>query len=135
MSCYRQYSGAFYLLHFGIGGEKAIKAEDYADLLTRAARTGLVDLVDVGVFMEEEAVRKIICAVHSAGVRVVGSNHHFDRTPDKEDIVDRLRRMQELGGNRFLVHTDFVVKIVNCFKILLISKIPYVKSGCAILYC
>ena len=62
MSCYRQYSGAFYLLHFGRGGGKAIKAEDYADLLTRAARTGLVDLVDVGAFMEEEAVRKIICA-------------------------------------------------------------------------
>lgn len=81
------------------GGKKTIKAEDYADLLTRAAQTGLVDLVDVEAFMEEKTVRKIICAVHAAGVRVVGSNHHFDRTPDKEEIVDRLRWMQELEAD------------------------------------
>lgn len=81
------------------GGEKEMEAADYAGLLICVSRTGLADLVDVEAFMDEEAVRKIIDAAHAAGVRVVGSNHHFDRTPDKEEIVARLRRIQELGAD------------------------------------
>lgn len=32
------------------------------------------------------------------GVKVVASNHDFDKTPDKDDIVGRLVKMQELGA-------------------------------------
>ena len=67
------------------GGEKAIEAADYAKLNKEIAATGNVDLVDVEAF--------------TGGVKVVVSNHDFDKTPDKDDIVGRLRKMQDLGAD------------------------------------
>lgn len=81
------------------GGERAIEPGDYEELLLSAARTGLVDLVDVEAFAGEETVRRIIAGVHAAGVKVIASNHDFEKTPDKEEIVRRLRRMQDLGAD------------------------------------
>lgn len=81
------------------GGEKAIEAEDYAVLNIAAAQSGLVDLVDVEVFTGDDIVKRIIDAAHSVGVKVVASNHDFDKTPDKDDIVSRLRKMQDLDAD------------------------------------
>ena len=81
------------------GGEKAIDAEAYAELNIRAAQTGLVDLVDVEVFTGDEIVSRIIREAHAAGVKVVASNHDFDKTPDKDDIVSRLRKMQAMDAD------------------------------------
>lgn len=81
------------------GGEKAIEADAYADLNKKAAATGLVDLVDVEAFTGDEIVKDIIEGAHAHGVKVIASNHDFDKTPDKDDIVGRLVKMQELGAD------------------------------------
>ncbi|MBQ6315022.1 MAG: type I 3-dehydroquinate dehydratase [Mogibacterium sp.] len=81
------------------GGEKAIEDDVYADINIKAAQTGLVDMVDVEVFTGDEIVKKIIDGAHAAGVKVVASNHDFGKTPDKDDIVGRLRKMQDLGAD------------------------------------
>ena len=81
------------------GGEKSISASDYARLNIEAAKSGYVDLVDVEIFTGDEIVKEIIDAVHNYGVKVIASNHDFDKTPDKDDIVGRLRKMQELGAD------------------------------------
>lgn len=81
------------------GGEKAIEADAYAELNKKAAATGLVDLVDVEAFTGDEIVKDIIEGAHAHGVKVVASNHDFDKTPDKDDIVGRLVKMQELGAD------------------------------------
>ena len=81
------------------GGEKAIEPDVYVELNKKAAATGLVDLVDVEAFTGDSYVKEIIEATHEAGVAVVASNHDFDKTPDKDDIVGRLRKMQELDAD------------------------------------
>lgn len=81
------------------GGEKAIEDGAYAELNIKAAQSGYVDLVDVEAFTGDEIVKKIIAGAHAAGVKVVASNHDFNKTPDKDDIVGRLRKMQELGAD------------------------------------
>ena len=81
------------------GGEKSISASDYARLNIEAAKSGYVDLIDVEIFTGDEIVKEIIDAVHNYGVKVIASNHDFDKTPDKDDIVGRLRKMQELGAD------------------------------------
>ncbi|MDD3402088.1 MAG: type I 3-dehydroquinate dehydratase [Hespellia sp.] len=81
------------------GGEKAIEAKAYAELNIAAAKTGYVDLVDVEAFTGDEIVKEIIEAAHAVGVKVVASNHDFDKTPEKDDIVGRLRKMQDLGAD------------------------------------
>lgn len=79
------------------GGEKAIEAADYAKLNKEIAATGNVDLVDVEAFTGDEVVKEIIEAAHACGVKVVASNHDFDKTPDKDDIVGRLRKCRILA--------------------------------------
>jgi 3-dehydroquinate dehydratase-1 len=81
------------------GGEKAIEPDAYVELNKRIAMTGLVDLVDVEAFTGDSYVRDIIETAHKCGVKVVASNHDFDKTPAKEDLVYRLRKMQDLGAD------------------------------------
>ena len=81
------------------GGEKAINTETYVALNQRIAKTGLVDLVDMEAFTGDEAVKQVIETAHACGVKVVASNHDFDKTPDKEELVSRLRKMQNLGAD------------------------------------
>lgn len=62
------------------GGEKAISNEDYIHLNLRAAQSGLVDLVDVEIFTGDDVVKTIIDGAHEANVKVIASNHDFDKT-------------------------------------------------------
>ena len=81
------------------GGEKAIETEAYVELNQNAAKTGLVDLVDVEAFTGDDVVKSVVEIAHENGVKVIASNHDFHKTPAKEEIVSRLRKMQELGAD------------------------------------
>ena len=43
--------------------------------------------------------KKLIDLAHSYGVKVIASNHDFDATPEKDEIVRRLRMMQDYGAD------------------------------------
>lgn len=81
------------------GGEKSISDADYAALNIQAASSGYVDLVDVEAFTGDAIVQEIIQGAHAAGVKVIASNHDFGKTPAKEEILSRLRKMQDLGAD------------------------------------
>ena len=81
------------------GGEKAIGPQDYATLNISAAKSGFADLIDVEISAGDEIIRQIVESAHEEGVKVVGSSHDFARTPGKDEIVGRLRRMQQLGAD------------------------------------
>lgn len=81
------------------GGERAISEEDYRALSFFAARSGLIDLLDVELFRGDDTVRDIISFAHECGVAVVVSNHSFTETPPQEEILSRLQRAQALGAD------------------------------------
>lgn len=81
------------------GGETEISDEAYFELNRQAAISGLADLIDIELFNDEAHIRAVIDAAHGAGVKVIMSNHDFHKTPAQEDIIYRLRRMQELGAD------------------------------------
>ena len=81
------------------GGEKAIEPDVYVALNQKMAQTGVVDLVDIEAFTGDDYVAQIIEVAHQNNVKVVASNHDFDKTPDQADIVSRLRKMQEQGAD------------------------------------
>ncbi len=80
------------------GGEKSIDREDYMRLIQDAAKTNCVDLVDVEMFFGDE-VKGIIEQVHQHGVKVIASNHDFEKTPDVDEMISRLCKMQNLGAD------------------------------------
>lgn len=79
--------------------ETAVDPKVYAQINIAAVKTGYVDMVDVEAFTGDEIVAEIIEAAHAAGVKVVASNHDFFKTPSKEEIVSRLKKMQEQGAD------------------------------------
>ncbi len=81
------------------GGEKDISLEEYRALNLSVVESGLADLTDIELFAGNELVREIVDIAHKNNVKVVISNHDFAKTPEKEEILFRLRRMQELGGD------------------------------------
>lgn len=81
------------------GGSREIAFEDYVKLLEKAAKTGLADLIDVEAFFCEKETKSLIESLKKNGVRVIASNHHFDRTPAQEEIVERMRRMEACGAD------------------------------------
>lgn len=81
------------------GGEKELSLESYATLLESVAKTGFVDLIDVEVFSGDDAVKNIIQPAHAHGVKVIASNHDFEGTPAREELVARLCKMQDLGAD------------------------------------
>lgn len=81
------------------GGEKAIQKDAYKDLNSFVIATGLADMVDVELFTGDDYVKDIISVAHSNDVKVVVSNHDFDKTPEKDEIIKRLCAMQELGAD------------------------------------
>ena len=81
------------------GGEKSIDVSDYVELNKMATATGLADLVDVEVFTGDEVVKDIVKCAHEHGVKVVASNHDFDKTPCFSDMMNRLEQMEILGAD------------------------------------
>jgi 3-dehydroquinate dehydratase-1 len=81
------------------GGEKEVSTAYYFELNRAIAETELVDIVDVELFNDEHDIKSLITAAHAKNVLVIISNHDFHKTPSKEEIVSRLRKAQELGGD------------------------------------
>lgn len=79
------------------GGEKDITFEQYETLLLDVAYSGLVDAVDVEAFSFGIQIEELVKALCKKGVVVIGSNHDFNGTPEKNEIVRRLCKMQDMG--------------------------------------
>ena len=65
------------------GGEQAIDAAAYRELNEKAARTKMADLIDAELSAGEKTVKSLIKTAHTFGVKVVVSNHDFEKTPSK----------------------------------------------------
>lgn len=82
------------------GGERALSFEDYAALNRAVARTRMADLVDVELSCGgDDAVGALIADVREQGAKVVASSHDFDKTPDRQEILGQLCKMQRLGAD------------------------------------
>ena len=79
------------------GGEKEVNPRVYAMLNQMMIASGNIDLVDVEIFTVGDDATSLIETAHKYGVKIVGSNHDFEKTPEKDEIVRRLCTMQELG--------------------------------------
>ena len=81
------------------GGVHPMSTEKYAELNKAVAATGNADIIDVEIFTGDDIVREMIDAIHASGAKVIASNHDFDKTPAKSDLIYRLRKMQDMGAD------------------------------------
>lgn len=81
------------------GGNRDLEFHEYARINLLAAKSGYVDFIDVEAFSFGEISEELIQEAQKAGVRVIASNHDFKKTPPKEEIENRLLKMQEMGAD------------------------------------
>ncbi len=81
------------------GGEMDLSKEEYLQINLEAIKNGGIDLIDVELFTGEDSVKTIIEEAHTKNIKVVVSNHDFERTPSKKELVTRMQRMQNLGAD------------------------------------
>lgn len=64
-----------------------VEKETYYQLNERAAGSGLVDLIDVEAFMDEDSTAAHMRKLQELGVHTIASNHDFAATPVPEEMV------------------------------------------------
>lgn len=74
--------------------------ESYYSLNLQAVCSGNADLIDVEAFLAEGRTAEIIREIHDrSAAHVILSNHEFHKTPPVEEMVRRLRCMEEMGAD------------------------------------
>lgn len=87
------------------GGEKEISLQDYVELNTQIAREDFADMMDVEIYRgagSEEGkkqIEKLIALCHEQQKIVVGSYHDFSKTPEEQEILERLYAMDKAGAD------------------------------------
>lgn len=81
------------------GGEKILSDERYVAINEAVCRSGLVDMIDVELFRGEAVVTRLIKTAHANDRKVIMSNHDFHQTPSYDQILTRLKAMQNFGAD------------------------------------
>ena len=81
------------------GGQLDISKQEYQTLLTNAIQSHLFELVDIELFFDLEIVKPLIALGKEHNTHIILSNHNFLSTPEKGEIVSRLKQMELLGAD------------------------------------
>lgn len=81
------------------GGEQAASEEQYFALNRFAAECGETDLLDLELLRGDGLLCGLISIAHANGVKVIVSNHDFEKTPPDEVMRERLCHMDALGAD------------------------------------
>lgn len=81
------------------GGQKELSIKDYINLNKEIIATKLIDIIDIELFIGDKIVTDIIDIAHKNNIKVIISNHDFYATPNKEEIINRLCKMQDLNAD------------------------------------
>lgn len=77
------------------GGSKQITEDRYFHIIELVASSKCVDLIDIETFCHKN-ITSLIKKVQEYNVAIIGSNHDFEKTPAKNQIIERLCKMQEM---------------------------------------
>lgn len=81
------------------GGERQIDIETYELINKYVLDKKLIDIIDLELFMGNKVINKIVKVAHNNNVKVLISNHDFEKTPVCEDIILRFKTMDDLDAD------------------------------------
>lgn len=84
------------------GGERQIDFEsykNYCSFVASVSKQNNVAFIDLEAYgnKDEKRIYELIDDIHQWDVKIIGSNHHFDKTPLKGEMVNILCSMDEMG--------------------------------------
>ena len=81
------------------GGDGTFYPQEYAALCRSVAQSSNVDFIDVELRLGDKEVRTLVLDIHAAGSLAIISFHDFHHTPKKEQLLNTLLHMSELGAD------------------------------------
>lgn len=81
------------------GGIQEVKKADYLKINKTAIESGLVDMLDIELMIGDDEINELIKLAHSKNLTVVLSNHDFEKTPDKNVLLELIDKMVSLGAD------------------------------------
>lgn len=124
-----------YILLFTIrsekeGGEQLAKNSPDIHEVTRFVITNqLSDMVDVELFSGDVEVAETVSLAKKNDVKVIMSNHDFKTTPEIDEIIKRLRMMQERGADiaKIAVMPENKIQFLNLLTATEIMQSTYAE--------
>lgn len=112
------------------GGETEISIQYYFELNKTIAETRLADIIDVELFNEENDIKELVEVAHINDIKVIMSNHDFYKTPEKDEIISRLRKMEGLGADipKIAVMPTATKDVITLLEATRIMKEQYAKG-------
>ncbi len=81
------------------GGQIQLTDENYLKLIQTACVSQCIDLVDIELMSGSVLVYQLVEIAHQNGVKVIMSNHDFEKTPTSDEMMNRLEKMEVLGAD------------------------------------
>lgn len=81
------------------GGQADLPREGYIELNMEALKSGQADLIDVELSCGKEVAAFLVEEAHKLGIKVIMSSHDFYRTPEAEEMLASLKKMQEWNAD------------------------------------
>lgn len=81
------------------GGKSYVTKREYIDILFACVQSKEADIIDIEgfseLFSDESEIVNIIRYIQESHCRVIVSYHNFHETPDKQELIKRLKYMQQ----------------------------------------
>ena len=77
------------------GGSREFSVEQYEEILRQASQSDQADLIDIEYFRNPSRMEKLIEDIHHDGKKVIGSHHNFAGTYAKQELIQRMRQMDQ----------------------------------------
>ena len=81
------------------GGKRPYSLTQYKILCKAAAESGLIDWIDIELEKAEFLGRQFIKEIKAAKVKLILSNHDFERTPEDAVLILRIGIMNQFGAD------------------------------------
>lgn len=81
------------------GGMANIKEERRIDLIKQVIKTKLIDIVDIEYISGQAILDEIISLSHENNIYTIVSNHDFEKTPDKNEILNTLNKIKSTNAD------------------------------------
>lgn len=81
------------------GGNLSISSSEYFKLNSNVIKSGLADLIDIEYCTDKSIITNLVEEAKKLNVYTIISNHDFEGTPNKNEIINKLCEMQKINGD------------------------------------
>lgn len=81
------------------GGKMTVSDQDYEKIYREYLKKPFMQLLDIEMFRDAGRVEKLTKLAHEKNVLVIMSNHDFAKTPEQQDIENRLLKQDQMGAD------------------------------------